>query len=58
MSKDSSAQYYQNKKEMKDFIVFQKKKKKKKEQYVCERYKNLPKMKNKSWLSIAKNITK
>ena len=63
MSKNSSAKYYQDNKErlqkklVKDIKVFLKKKKKKNNMVVKDE-KISQKIKNKSWLSIEKNIIK
>ena len=62
MSENSSAKYYQkinkncNNKLVKG-ISLSKEKKEKKQQYGCKQY-NFQKMKNKSFLSIGKNIIK
>ena len=61
MSKDSSAKYYQDNKDIKvvkDIKVFLKKKQKKSDKMVMKDTKIYQKMKNKSWLSVEKNITK
>ena len=64
MSEDSAAKYYQNNKErlqkklVKDIKVFLRKKKKKSNNAVVNYTKISQKMKNKSLLSIEKNIIK
>ena len=64
MSKDSSAKYYQDnrkrlqKKLVKDIKVFLKRMKNKSNNMVVDDTKIYQKMKNKSWLSIEKNIVK
>ena len=64
MSKDSSAKHYQNNKErlekkiVKDIKAFLKKKKRKSNNMVMNDTKIYQKMKNKSLLSIEKNIIK
>ena len=61
MSKNSSAKFYQKTKEKKftkDIKVYLKKKKKKSKNLVVNNTKVYQKMKNKSWLSIKKYITK
>ena len=64
MSKNSSAKYYQGSKErlqkklMKDIKVFLKKKKKENNNMVVKDTKISHKLKNKSYLSIEKNIIK
>ena len=57
MYKNSSAKYYKDdyrKKVRERYWSLPKEDKEKKQQYGCERHKNLPDMKNKSWLSIEK----
>ena len=64
MSKDTSAKYYQNNREIlqeklvKVIKIFLKKKNKKSNNMIVNNTKIYLKMKNKNWLSIEKHITK
>ena len=64
MSKDSSANYYQDNKErlqkklLKDIKVFLKKKKEKKRQYGCGQHKDLPEDRKQKLVEYRKNIIK